>query len=639
MKVVIIGAGIAGLVQGLLLRQLGYEVVLCERSPQPNHRGHAFLMNEDGLSVLRPLIEASGKPLTCQSVDLFSLKRPSEEELIKIQLDGWYCFKRVDLVSYLISLFGEEHILFGCEFDHFVYDQHRATHAVFHHGIEVRGDLFIGADGSRSAVRKALFGPTHFTPVDVKEIVGISQYTRFSEYKIFEKIQCHDRGLAFGFIPANDHQSVWFMQFDSRLASESDLNHPEGLKAFCQDILRDFPKEVHDVLNANDFSTSYVWNTQDFDLLPAFHQKNVVLIGDAAHLALPFTSAGTTNALMDASVLTHYLSRGIDMNTAFEKYYQKRALPLEAHITQGRMLKQGFLEPLNHSERGFMLPLISQKYAAKKDHEAKPLVLAYFTDPICSTCWVFQPLLRKLGLEYGKYIEIVYHMGGLLPSWEAYSQGTIHNPEDAARLWNDIADKQHFPLDGDIWYEDPLESSYPSSIAFKAAQLQDNDKAVSFLRRMKEMLFMEKKNINHWRHMEQAALTSGLDAALLKKDMQGEGLVHFKQDLDLAKALGIHVFPTLLFQVDGFTRFSLRGQHPYERLEEYILAYCPQAKKQPITLSVESLFSLFNQLNAREIEFILSMDSKNVNRNLNDLENRGIVQRFQLKSAQYWVKL
>jgi phytoene dehydrogenase-like protein len=32
MKAVIIGAGIAGLTQGLLLRELGYEVVLCERT-------------------------------------------------------------------------------------------------------------------------------------------------------------------------------------------------------------------------------------------------------------------------------------------------------------------------------------------------------------------------------------------------------------------------------------------------------------------------------------------------------------------------------------------------------------------------------------------------------------------------------
>jgi hypothetical protein len=43
-------------------------------------------------------------------------------------------------------------------------------------------------------------------------------------------------------------------------------------------------------------------------------------------------------------------------------------------------------------------------------------------------------------------------------------------------------------FDGDIWLEDPLPSSYPPSIAFKAAQMQDGDLAILFLRRIKEML-------------------------------------------------------------------------------------------------------------------------------------------------------
>ncbi|MFM7387944.1 MAG: DsbA family protein [Bacteroidota bacterium] len=638
MKAVIIGAGIAGLTQGLLLRELGYEVVLCERTAQPNHRGHAFLMNEEGLKVLQPFLSRAVEPLKTQHVDLFALKRPASEDLIKIQLDAWFCLKRVDLVSYLISLFGHENIVFNCEFDRFEVTKDRIVSALFKNGTRIDGDFFIGADGSRSAVRQALMGPTTFTPVEVKEIVGISDYTPASEYKIFEKIQCHNMGLAFGFIPANDHQSVWFMQYDTRMEPEMDLKDPEQLKAFCIELLKDFPQEVQEVLKANDFNTSYVWNTQDFDLLPSFHKNNAVLIGDAAHLALPFTSAGTTNALCDAAVLTEYLSRGIDLDMAFLKYYQKRAPQIQKHVEQGRTLKKIFLEPEKYSERGFMLPLISDKYATKESTEPKPLVLAYYTDPICSTCWIFQPLLRKLELEYGEFVEIKYHMGGLLPNWEDYSKGAISEPSDAARLWNEMAEKHHLPLDGDIWIEDPLESSYPSSIAFKAAQLQDSDKAVSFLRRMKEMLFVEKKNINHWMHMERAALTSGLDAALLKKDIAGQGLEDFKKDLNQAQELGIHVFPTLLFQVDGFTRFSLRGHQPYERLEEYLHKYLPSINKRKVTLNLEELFERYNQLATTEIEFLLDQEFSQIEQGLAVLEVQGKIQQYTLKNAMYWQK-
>jgi 2-polyprenyl-6-methoxyphenol hydroxylase-like FAD-dependent oxidoreductase len=40
------------------------------------------------------------------------------------------------------------------------------------------------------------------------------------------------------------------------------------------------------------------------------------LIGDAAHLAVPFTSAGTTNALLDAKTLTKTLMNSSSIEQA-----------------------------------------------------------------------------------------------------------------------------------------------------------------------------------------------------------------------------------------------------------------------------------------------------------------------------------
>jgi predicted DsbA family dithiol-disulfide isomerase len=65
-----------------------------------------------------------------------------------------------------------------------------------------------------------------------------------------------------------------------------------------------------------------------------------------------------------------------------------------------------------------VVPLISKESDDKGD---KPLKVQYFTDPICSTCWVVQPMLRRLKLEYGEYFDIDYRMGGL------YLHGQIIN--------------------------------------------------------------------------------------------------------------------------------------------------------------------------------------------------------------------
>jgi len=122
----------------------------------------------------------------------------------------------------------------------------------------------------------------------------------------------------------------------------------------------------------------------------------------------------------------------------------------------------------------------------------KSVKLIYYTDPICSSCWGIEPQLRKLKLEYGSAIETDYRMGGLLPDW-SYNSGGIGKPSDVASHWDEVSVHYDMPIDGDLWLEDPLESSYPPSIAFKAAQLQGEIKAHLFMREIREMVFLKKK--------------------------------------------------------------------------------------------------------------------------------------------------
>lgn len=631
MKVVIVGGGIAGLLQGILLRQKGYEVVVYERTQQIQTRGHAFLINKDGISQLDSLQEIKKTELPLNQVELFSLKRPDNHELIKIGLDDWYSMKRIDLIQFLVSFYDSQSLKFGYEFSCFEKEDGKYKKVVFKNGITVEADIFIGADGSNSAIRTALFGETKFTNISVKEVVGISTYYRASEQKIFQKYQSKLVGLAFGYIPLNDKECVWFMQYDTSF-QKAEISNSEELKEFCLMLTADFPQEVNDILNSNDFSNSYIWNTRDFDLLPCFHEENVVLIGDAAHLALPFTSAGTTNAIKDAVALTDALTKNPQLEKAFETYYFNRKNELKNHINQGRELKKIFLEPTKYGERGFLLPLISDKYSPKKQ---KALHISYFTDPICSSCWLLQPILRKLKMEYDSSIDIEYHMGGLLPSWESYTDKRITSPADASKLWEDIRETKQIPISGDVWLNDPLSSSFPPSIAFKAAQLQDIDKAVFFLRRLKEMIFIEKKNINNWINIEKAALDCGLDAALLKNQLK-EGEDNFHKDLALAKQLDIHVFPTLIFNIDQENTEILKGLHSYEMIENTIRKFIPNVVKNKLKPKPLDLFKMFNNMSTKEFCFLLDLDEIDGINQLHELENQSLVGKITIKSLNQW---
>lgn len=259
----------------------------------------------------------------------------------------------------------------------------------------------------------------------------------------------------------------------------------------------------------------------------------------------------------------------------------------------------------------------------------------YFTDPICSSCWGIEPQLRKLKLEYGSNIDIEYRMGGLLPDW-SYNSGGISKPSDVAHHWDEVSHYYDMPIDGDIWLEDPLDSSYPPSIAFKAAQMQDNDKAILFMREIREMVFLRKKNISRWENISAAAANAGLDVGKLKEDYQGAAVKLFEEDLKLAKEMGVRGFPTMFFADSTGKKEFVYGSKPYAFYEMAVLKLNPEIKKSEYSKSYESLFSKYSSFTAREFSEISGeprMQSESI---LNELSEKGILEKYSTKNGAIW---
>lgn len=268
----------------------------------------------------------------------------------------------------------------------------------------------------------------------------------------------------------------------------------------------------------------------------------------------------------------------------------------------------------------------------------KPIHILYFTDPICSSCWGIEAQLRRLKLEYGANFTLEYRMGGLLPSWDVYNSGAISKPSDVAHHWDEVSTHYDMPIDGDVWLEDPLPSSYPPSIAFKAAQMQDEKKAVLFMRRIREMVFLEKKNITKWEHLALAATQVDLDAAQLKADMEGPAKALFQADLELAKSLGVRSFPTLILQDSEQQRLVLKGVRPYEQFEQTILALYPNATKTVYSSTPEGLFELYNTLTINEMSVLSGLNRERAEQALRRLEQEKKIQQLPSKNGPIWVK-
>ena len=287
--------------------------------------------------------------------------------------------------------------------------------------------------------------------------------------------------------------------------------------------------------------------------------------------------------------------------------------------------KEGFCEiPTNQQESS---PTISKT--------EKTIKVIYFTDPICSSCWGIETQLRKLKLEYGDSVEVTYHMGGLLPNW-SYNSGGISKPTDVASHWDEASLYYDMPIDGNVWIEDPLHSSYPPSIAFKAAQMQDEEKAKAFMRELREMVFLKKINIAKEENIIKAAQNVELNIEQLKNDLSNNAMKLFEEDLKLARQFGVRGFPTLYFiNKSGFTEV-VYGSKPYTFYENAIQKLDSNIKKESYAKNVVDLMNTFHSLTAREFSELSGTPRMESEKILNDLVTEGKLEKFTTRNGSIW---
>lgn len=226
-------------------------------------------------------------------------------------------------------------------------------------------------------------------------------------------------------------------------------------------------------------------------------------------------------------------------------------------------------------------------------------------------------------------------MGGLLPDWN-YNSGGIGKPSDVASNWEEVSVLYNMPIDGVFWIEDPLHSSYPPSIAFKAAQMQDNEKAMLFLREIREMVFLQKKNITKWEHLEVASKKIGLNTEKLKTDFEGKAKALLEEDLELGKELGVRGFPTLFFMDDSGNKETVYGSKPYAFYEMAILKLNSNAPKSEYSKDWETLFSKYRSLTAKEFSELSGTPRDESETVLNELSNKGVLEKLTTKNGSIW---
>ncbi|KAH9988555.1 salicylate hydroxylase [Russula vinacea] len=233
----------------------------------------------------------------------------------------------------------------------------------FQDGSTATCDILIGADGLKSAVRKAMFQEaatwteSQHRNADATELCDMSNLRFsgvFSYRALIPAASCRAFPLNTGHFPSsagkNRHivaypisrgRFVNFIAFDFHPHEEG--THFDGPwvadedPSYVQGLFQGWEKEVGDIVQCLGGLKITRWAVNVMPTLPFFAFGNVAIMGDAALAMTPFLGAGAGQAIEDASTLAALLSNELATKTTVSQVleiYSRVRQPLATEVAR-----------------------------------------------------------------------------------------------------------------------------------------------------------------------------------------------------------------------------------------------------------------------------------------------------------------
>lgn len=167
---------------------------------------------------------------------------------------------------------------------------------------------------------------------------------------------------------------------------------------------------------------------------------------------------------------------------------------------------------------------------------------------MCSWCWGFEPVRKRLFDKLPKEVSIKTLLGGLAPDsnqpMPKEMQSTLQ------RTWQKI--QQAIPgteFNFDFWINcQPRRSTYPSNRAVIAARLQGKEFESCMTLRIQKAYYLEGKNPSDNSTLIELANDIGLDKSKFKNDLSSDNVEsELIQEIKICSELQLNNFPSLAF--------------------------------------------------------------------------------------------
>ncbi len=372
-KIIISGAGIAGLTTAIWLGKNGFNPVIIERTPEIRAYGYIVSLSHksyqyaDELGILKKLCDrGAGIKASCYY---------NKNSKPMLNLDYQKLFQGLEIVQIMrdeleMVLYEEAKELcefrFGNSLTNIVQDK-KKVHVELKDGTTDTCDVLIGADGLHSVTRSLAFDENEVS----NEYLGIfsSAYRLSNVLGITDRFENHmeqSRYMCVYTTGDGDLACVFIWKSDRREAPPQ-----EDRLAMLRKAYEGCPETVQKVIDNCPQDEPIYMDPLIQIRMPSWHKGRVVLLGDAAHCLTLLSGQGASTAFWGGSVLAKSLIEN-SPEVAFEQY-QREIMPVTTKVQPATRNAAKWYIPekrLNYLSRDFAMSYLPnaffQKYFRKK---------------------------------------------------------------------------------------------------------------------------------------------------------------------------------------------------------------------------------------------------------------------------------